>query len=316
MKSLYATRRGAALPCPPARREWPSPCTRAALRASLFILWLAFLCFPVEAQNRPSLLPQLHSGQKLTYQIRVRINKRTRSESHVATPSTTGEGPVDILRTIDVEILDVAPGNPRAKLVLRVRIQDPSISPPDTKSLELSIASDGTVIPPPGADALSSEDAQAWQAWLARFAVAWTLPAKAPKLGEKWTADEPIDGTPLARLSWQKESQYLRHEKCPGAPSPDEQCAALLSTATLRQRSSPKDATPDDYKQRDLKTKGTATGRNETFTYISLRTGIVVRSSEEAHQLMDVLIAKSDGSNQVHYNIDATSSTEMRLITP
>jgi hypothetical protein len=283
-------------------------------RAVAFAILLA-VCAPAVAQNRASLLPQLHVGQKLTYQIRLRIDKRTRSESRVATPSAPFEGPVDILRTINVEILDVAPDSLRPKLVVRVQILDPSISPPDTKALELSIASDGTVVPPPAAGALSAEDTQAWQAWLTRFATAWTVPAKAPKLGEKWTADEPVDGTPLARLSWQKESQYLRHEKCPGG-SREEQCAVLLSTATLKQRSSPKDATPDDYKQRDLKTKGTATGRNETFTYISLSTGLVVRSSEEAHQLMDVVIAKSDGSNQVHYNIDATSSTEMRLITP
>lgn len=284
-------------------------------RVSAFAILLGAAA-PATAQSRPPLLPQLHSGQKLTYQIRLRIDKRTRSESRIATPPATGEGPIDILRTIDVEILDVAPDSPRTHLVLRAKIQDPSVSPPDTKALELSVASDGTVVPPPGADALSADDTQAWQAWLTRFAVAWTLPAKVPKLGEKWTAEEMIEAAPLARLSWHKESQYLRQEKCPGAASTNEPCAVLLSTATLKQRSSPKDATPDDYKRRDLKTSGTATGRNETFTYISLSTGLVVRSSEEAHQLMDVIIAKSDGSNQVHYTIDAASSTEMRLITP
>src|SRR5262249_35592277 len=205
---------------------------------------------------------------------------------------------------------------PRSKLILRVQIEDPSISPPDTKTLELAIAPDGTVVPPPGADALSAEDTQAWQSWLARFAVAWTLPATTPKPGGKRSLEEPITGAPLARLFWQKESQYLRREKCPGAQSSDDQCAVFLFTATLKQRSSPKDATPADFAERDLRTRGTASGRNETFIYISVSTGLVVRSSEEAHQFMDVIIARSDGSNQVHYNIDATSSTEIRLIAP
>jgi hypothetical protein len=317
MKPLSVTsRKGAALPRQSAHCELPPRPASAARSTSIVALLFAFLCFPVKAQNRLSLLPQLHAGQKLTYQIRLRIDKRTRSESRVARPSAPSEGPVDILRTIDVEILDVAPDNPRSKLVLRLKIQDPAISPPDTKALELSVASDGAVAPPPGTGALSAEDTQAWQAWLARFAIAWTFPAKAPKLGEKWSGEEPIAGALLARLWWLKESRYVREEKCPGAHLPNELCAVLLSTATLKQRSSPKDATPDEFKQRDLKTRGTAAGRNETFTYISLRTGIVVRSSEEAHQLMDVIIAKSDGSNQVHYNIDATSSTEMRLIAP
>src|SRR5262249_37214986 len=229
--------------------------------------------------------PKPHTGQKPTYQTVRRSDNRTRGESRAATPSTPSQGQVDILRTINVEVLDVASGNPRSKLVLRVQIQDPSISPPDTKSLELSVASDGTVVPPLGAEALSAEDTQAWQAWLARFALAWTFPAKAPKLGEKWSAEEPIAGTPLAQLFWHKESQYLRREKCPGARSADDQCAVLLSTATLKQHSSPKDATPGDFTQRNLKTRGTATGRNEAFTYISLSAGLVVRSSEEAHQL-------------------------------
>ena len=32
--------------------------------------------------------------------------------------------------------------------------------------------------------------------------------------------------------------------------------------------------------------------------------------------VMDVLIAKSDGSNQVHYFVEAKSSTEMLLVLP
>jgi len=66
----------------------------------------------------------------------------------------------------------------------------------------------------------------------------------------------------------------------------------LLTTATLKQNSSPKDATPEDFKLHELN-PGTAKGTNEIITYISVKTGLVVRATEEAHQSMDVTVAKA-----------------------
>jgi hypothetical protein len=272
---------------------------------------------PATAENRATLLPQLHQGQTLTYQIRMRIDKHVRSQSRVAATAPPDPGPVDITRTIRVDVLDVAPADPRAKLVLRAQILDPAAAAqPAPKSFDFSVRSDGTVIPPNDVDDLAPEDADAWRAWLTHFAIAWTLPEKGARLADKWTAEEPILGLPLADLRWQKESQYLRDEACPAAHSAAERCAVVLTTSILKQHSSPKDATPDDYKSRQLKTMGTAAGRNDIFTYISLSTGLVVRSSEEAKQSMDVLIAKLDASNQVHYYVEAKSSTEMLLVPP
>jgi hypothetical protein len=276
-----------------------------------------FFLFTVSAiaQNRPTLFPAVHSGQKLTYQIRLRIDKRVRSESRVAAPIVApAPDLVDIMRTITVEVLDVDAANPKTKLALRLQILDPNAVPPTAKTLELSVRPDGSVNPPQQSDELSAEDTQAWQAWVARFAIAWSFPTAGPKVNDKWSSEEAVTGAPLAQLSWQKQSQYVRQEKCPAAQSANERCAVLLTTSILKQRSSPKDATPDDYKLRGLKSRGTAKGRNEMFTYISLDSGLVLRSSEEAHQFMDVIIGKADGSNQVHYNIDASSSTEMLLM--
>ena len=267
------------------------------------------------AGDRATLLPQLHAGQTLIYQIRLRVDKHIRSQSRIASAPPPDFGPVDILRSIRIEVLQAAPENPRAGLVLRAQIQD-SATTAAPKSLEFSIRPDGTVIPPKEVDELPGEDADAWRAWLARFAIAWTIPERGAKIGDKWFAEESIPGLPLAELSWQKESQYVRDEPCPVTQSAGERCAVLLTTATLKQRSSPKDATPGDYKSRELKTMGTAKGRNEMFTYISLSTGLVMRSSEDATQSMDVLIAKSDGSNQVHYYVEAKSSTQILLAPP
>jgi hypothetical protein len=88
----------------------------------------------------------------------------------------------------------------------------------------------------------------------------------------------------------------------------------LLTSASLKQKSSPKDATPDDFKIHDLKTTGTARGANEIITYISLTTGLVIRATENASQLMDVTVTKTDGSNRVRYNVDANSHSEVLLV--
>jgi hypothetical protein len=81
------------------------------------------------------------------------------------------------------------------------------------------------------------------------------------------------------------------------------------------QKSSPKDATPEDFKLHQLKTMGAAKGSNEIITYISLTTGLVVRATEDATQQMDVVVAKADGSNGVRYNVDAKSQLEVLLLT-
>jgi len=94
-----------------------------------------------------------------------------------------------------------------------------------------------------------------------------------------------------------------------------ETCAVILTTASLKQQSSPKDTTPEEFRLHELRTTGTAHGNNKTITYISLQTGLVVRASDEADQTMSVTVAKADGSNRVHYDIHATSSTEILLVT-
>jgi hypothetical protein len=59
---------------------------------------------------------------------------------------------------------------------------------------------------------------------------------------------------------------------------------------------------------------GTARGTNQVIAYISLKTGLVVRATEEASQSMDVVVAKKDGSNRVRYNVDAKSNSEVLLV--
>ena len=59
-----------------------------------------------------------------------------------------------------------------------------------------------------------------------------------------------------------------------------------------------------------MKTSGTTSGTNEIFTSISLKTGLVLRATEDGKQSMDVEIAKIDKSNSVHTSRNVTSRFE------
>jgi hypothetical protein len=309
--------------------------------AAMFALALTAVA---AGEKRTSLLPKLQPGQKITYLIRFRSDKTVKTESTVTAPMAPNAAQMDAHGLFTVDVLDVQQGNGKAAIHARghFRILDsdsalkkpvnkdskapPPREDPPEKSIEFTIFPDGLVRQVTGLDSLSPELQQAWQEWVARFAVAWTLPAEGAKIGDKWKSEQPEQSpSPIASLNWQRESQYVKNEPCRAgqlsnagevstAAGAADTCAVLLTTATLKQNSSPKDATPEDFKLHDLKTTGTAQGTNETFTYISLQTGLVVRATEEATQHMDVTVAKSDGSNRVHYQVDAKSHAEILLV--
>src|SRR5882672_433675 len=295
--------------------------------------------------TRVKLIPELHAGQTFTYLIRYRSDKNVKTESNVVAPMAPNTAQLDAHGLLQIDVLDVQQAGGKAAIHARsqFRTLDSGVwvkkhgdkesrsqvqkVDPEGKQIEFTISPDGAVEKMTGWDALFPEQQQAWQQWMARFATAWTLPLNGVKLGEKWKSEQPENGgAPIANLYWARESTYVRNENCHPqqlsvtgelSPSsgPPEICAVLLTTATLRQNSSPKDATPEDFKLHELKTRGTAKGANEIITYISLKTGLVVRATEEAHQSMDVTVSKADESNRVHYNVDARSHSEILLVT-
>jgi hypothetical protein len=294
--------------------------------------------------NRLRLLPNLQAGQTLTYLIRCRSDKNVKTESTVAAPMAPNAAQIDAHGLLRIEILEVQQqsGNPvfrgRARFLTLdsgVWVKKPGEKQPnwdkqridpEGKAVEFTINPRGLVENVTGLDSFFPDQQQVLREWVARFALAWTLPAAGVKLGEKWKSEQMEQaGAPIAALSWARESAYVRNESCQAqqmsiqgelspASGPVDTCAVLLTTAKLKQNSSPKDATPEDFKLHDLKTMGTAKGTNEIITYISLKTGLVVRATEEANQLMDVVVAKADGSNHVDYSVDAKSHSEVLLV--
>jgi hypothetical protein len=299
---------------------------------------------PGAGNKRVHLLPRLQPGQTFTYLIRFQSDKTVKTESKVVAPMAPDAAQLDARGLLRVEVLDIQEAGGNATVHARgqfltpdsgAAVKEPSDKKPDGnipladptgKSVEFTISPDGSVNTIKGLDALFPEQQQAWQQWVARFALAWTLPADGMKSGEKSKSEQSEQtGAPIAGLHWVRESLYVRDEPCQSSQlslmgeasastSPRDTCAVLLTTATLKQKSSSKDATPEDFKLHDLRTTGTATGIGEIITYISLQTGLVVRATEETTQFMDVWVAKADGSNGVHYNVDARSHAEVLLV--
>ena len=295
--------------------------------------------------RRVNLLPNLQPGQTITYLIHFQTNKTVKTESTVVAPLAPDTAQLDVHGLLRVEILEVQQTAGNATVHARgrfltldsaapVRTQNEenragnsSRNEANDQSIEFTISSDGSVNTAKGIDSLLPDQQQAWQQWVARFALAWTLPADGMKSGEKSKSEQAEQaGAPIAGLHWARESLYVRDEPCQASqlslagdvsPStgPPGTCAVLLSSATLKQKSSSKDATPEDFKVHQLRTMGTANGTSEIITYISIKSRLVVRATEETAQFMDVVIAKADGSNRVHYNIDARSHAEVLLVT-
>jgi hypothetical protein len=313
------------------------------------LLCLAFLAAALPQLKggpaKQNLFPKLRAGQSLAYLIRFRNDKQVRTQSSVVTAAAPNGEEIDVHGLLLIDVLNVQPAGARAVIRARSHFQalDSGASPKrpgqnqaggqaqpsasEDKFVEFTLLADGTAKDMEGLDALPPELQRAWQEWFAQFAIAAIFPPEGVSPGEKWKSEEAEKSpAPIAGLQWIKEGNYVRDEPCApmrmniqGEAQPSAQradiCAVILTRASLKQKSSTNDATPEDYKLHELRTMGTARGTNEVITYISLKTGLVLRATEEADQFMDVNIALADGSNRVHYNVDAKSQAEVLLVT-
>ena len=269
--------------------------------------------------QRVVLLPQLQAGQVVKYDVHGSVKRHVKTESRVATMLHPGDVQRDVAMPLvfTAKEIHLEKGRPVVVAHAEFDIGERDSSEKNASAhanVEFTIAGDGQVAKAEGLDDVAPEMRLGWQFWLSRFAFGWTLPAEGAKPGDKWKTEEPEKtASPIANLVWETETTYVQNDRCPLIPA--ETYASFLTRATLRQKSSAKDATPEDYRLHELRTSGTAKGTDEIVTYISLKSGLVVRATEETQQSMDVTIAKADGSNGVHYTIEASSRFETLLVT-
>jgi hypothetical protein len=309
------------------------------------VLLTISVCAAKEHALRINLFPRLHAGENLTYQISYHSDKHVTTNSSVIVAIPDDAAKIDITRLLHLEVLGVQAQGDRAVIHARTSLEalgsdthfkvpqaqatEPQIQRQDAagKSIEFTILPDGRLDHITGLEPLFPEQQQAWQEWASRFLLAAELRTPTVRIAQKWTSEEAEKSpSPIAGLRWIRESTYVRDEPCHpvqltsqgGAASSDdatETCAVILTNATLRQDSNAKNTTPEDFKLHELRTTGTASGSNRIITYISLQTGLLVRATEEAAQQMDVTVAKADGSNRVHYRVNAKSRSEVLRVS-
>lgn len=274
----------------------------------------------VDRDARVVLLPQLRNGETLVYESRARLDRHVQTKSNVATMLRPAEVRRDLSTQVRLSVQEARLVNNRLMLAGETElapteppVQDQPL--PKMPKVNFTIGGDGGLASAEGLDDLDPEQRLTWQFWVAQFAFSWTLPPAGIRPGDKWKSEEPEKTpTPIANLVWEREITYVLNDKCPIVAG--QQCAIFLISSTLRQKSNPKDTTPEDYQLHQLKTSGSVKGTNETVAYLSLETGLLIRATEDLQQFMTVTIAKSDDSNQVHYDMQVTSHFETVLVPP
>lgn len=310
----------------------------------LVVLLLVPLCAAKERPARVNLFPRLKAGQTFEYQISYHSDKQIKTESNVIVATPADSAKIDVNVLLLLEVLGVQAQGDRAVIHARTKFEIPNSDAPlafspteapdkqkhnqdaNAEFVEFTILADGRLDRLSGLDVLSPEQQQAWQEWASRFLLAAGFRTPVARIAQRWNSVERESSpAPIAGLRWIRESTYVRDEPCGAvhltlensvlpSDAASENCAVILTNATLNQDSSTKNATPDDFKLHELRTAGTARGANRMITYVSLKTGLVVRATEEASQQMNVIVAKADSSNRVHYDVMATSHSEVVLI--
>jgi len=300
-----------------------------SLRCDSFLFVTFLFAGPASAQGIPR-APRLHAGQTLIYQLEISGSRSTKVESSVTGQQSEPAANLNSIGLLQVNLAEIRASG----FYLKTYLSDKGASRPSAeassepdKLVEVLVSFDGTASGIKGLDQLSAAQQYAWTVWLNRFTTSMMFPNSGVHQGQRWRTSEPETASSLiAGLSWEGKYEYVKQDACPlydfggsiykSRKSQSEQdiCAVIFVRAQLRQKSSLKDATPQEYKLRSLSTRGTATGTNETVLYISMSTGILIRSTEDVQQSMDATVALQDGSNKVRYVINAKSHSQVQLL--
>lgn len=304
------------------------------------------------ASQRIHLTPNFTMGESFRYHI----ESQTTTTGTTTTPIVNPEAAKQLKQVADLEVrLDVvgvqpapaasgAPGAARlratyekATAATQTDAYDPAAAALDAqynnlqgRSVEFTIEADGKISHISGLDEAVSNPsaAAAVRDWITGFSPSANLPPEGIAVGQKWSAERPLENTPLGNLLWRTSSSYLRDEVCelPGqstsaapaghsAASPAPLCAVILTSFDiLRRGSANADATPEDYRHNGLRTSGTWTGKGETLSTISLQTGMLLRSTQTSTQKMDFEIVSALSGSKIHYAGQVETQSEITLV--
>lgn len=282
------------------------------------------------AQNRIHLVPKLVPGQSLRYQIDAHTLTTSRSSGRIEDPQGPSKSDVALAATLRMEVLPAAANAP-----LRVRTTyekssakaisdsfDPSLAVLQERyqkleghAIEFSLDARGNATNYSGFEGLFPDEksAAAAREWFSQLSSGIEMPRAGIIPGQTWESiRDNVPGMPLLGLTWRTESTYLRDAPC-GPAAPADICAVIDTRLSVTQRPL-RDATPDDYRRRNMRTSGKLSSSGESTTYVSLRTGCLVSVLQTSLEEMDVVIVATDGGSQLRINGRVESSTHITLL--
>jgi hypothetical protein len=319
------------------------------------------------ASQRIHLTPSFTMGESFRYHI----ESQTLTTGTTTTPIANPEAAKQLKQVADLEVrLDVVGVQPaangttgaarlratyeKATAATQTDAYDPAAAALDAqynnlqgRSVEFTIEADGKISHITGLDEAVSNPstAAAMRDWITGFSPSANLPPEGIAIGQKWSAERPLENTPLGNLLWRTSSSYLRDEACelPGqsrsaAQNPDEATAGtstgtptapvkhaaassgplcgviLTSFDILRRGAENADVTPEDYRHNGLRTSGTWTGKGERLDTISLQTGMLLRSTQTSTQKMDFEIVSAISGSKIHYAGQVETQSEITLV--
>lgn len=288
--------------------------------------------------QRIHLAPKLSPGLSLRYQLDAHTVTTSRSSGRVEDPQGPSKSEVALAATLRLEILPTAADAP-----LRVRTTyekssatatsdsfDPSLAvlqeqyhKLEGRSIEFSLDAQGHATKYSGLEGLFPDEksAAAAREWFSQLASGVELPREGIVPGQSWSSVRAnVAGMPLLGLTWRTESTYLRDEPCPAPDSsapassaPAETCAVIQTRLSVTQRPL-RDPTPADYRRRNMRTSGKLSSSGESLSYISLRTGWLVRVTQTSLEEMNIIITAADGGSHLRINASVQSTTHINLL--
>ena len=310
--------------------------------ASLALVALSLHATP---SNRVHLFPRFTPGETLRYQIETRTSSNGKMDTPIENPEAASKSKQSVSLILQLAILNPLPANNDTAGSVRIRATyekssatfesdayDPASSNVadqyknlEGRSLEYTVEPDGQLSHIAGIDDLLTNRsvAENVHSWMNGLSSAARIPKGGIEVGQKWSSERPIDGVALGGLIWRNQSTYLRDEPCYSTDSPQKPaaaaqpaetnttCAVIVTQFKINRNG---DATPDDYARHDLDTSGTWTGSGGSLETVSLSTGALIRSTQNATQNMDMEIASTRSGSKMHYVGHVESQSEISLL--
>ena len=318
------------------------------LLGSIVVCLACITCALYAESPRVNLTPRFNAGESMVYTVETSTNTTGKAAGPIENPETPSQASLNVDLRVRLEVLSLSnspEGNPTLRLratweTSRAQSSSDAVNPaaPDPavpfaklegRSLEFSLAANGAITQLHGLEGVIPGGVPPTAAimWVSSLVSGYGFPRDGIAQGRQWSAEQPMDGVPLAGLFWKTQSSFLRSEACKpavgnSAAPPNSrapflgQCAVILSRLSIsRHGSAHADATPPDYVHNGLRTVGTWTGSGEGLGSISLSTGLLVSATETSTQDYDYEIRSESAGTSIHYTGKINTQTSITLLS-